>query len=487
MREIGPWNLPTKSSWDLAGYGPRIRNLMTKDDSQETEQTGRIDWSKKHLWQIQCVRDLLLLFAVLGLLLLGERLSLVTVPALLALLFAYLFEPLIVWLCRISKVTRRFASGGIVVATVMLIVIPILIGMGFGILQGATFAKGLAKRTGAVIASVESPNDAGLEADVGGGAWLAIRDYFVELQPPSTSAAKELAQEETPGGSEDTDAKSSADASTGPANQSEAELSILGIDRTVIAKGVSHAMKWLRDNADQTAKTVLGTSRGALTVAVSTISSVGVLLFGAFLTAFFFFFISGAWPGVVADGKALIPAEDRAKWLAIIAKMDRAVHGFVRGRLTIAFILAGFYTIGFWLIGVPAPLIAGPAVALLALIPYAALLVVPVVMAFLWLENQTGMRGTVAWVILAPIALYQIGQALDDYVLTPLIQGKSTNLDTPTILFASIAGGILLGFFGLLVAIPLAACTKILFHEVFWPRVQAWLRGHAKDPIPLDH
>ena len=449
---------------------------MTKDDSQESEQTGRIDWSKKHLWQIQWVRDLLLLFAVLGLLMLGERLSLVTVPAMLALLFAYLFEPLIVWLCRISKVTRRFASGGIVVGTVMLVVIPLLIGLGFGILQGATFAKDFAKQTSAVIASAAKPDDAKLEADVRSGAWLSIRDFLVHPDQPAGIAEPDNVEQV-----EDKGSKSDLPSS------SEENLSILGIDGAVLHKGLNYAVEWLSDNADQTAKTVLGTSRGALTVAVSTISSVSVLLFGAFLTAFFFFFISGAWPGVVADGKALIPAEDRTKWLAIIAKMDRAVHGFVRGRLTIAFILAGFYTIGFWLIGVPAPLIAGPAVALLALIPYAALLVVPVVMVFLWLENQTGMRGSVAWVILAPIVLYQIGQALDDYVLTPLIQGKSTNLDTPTILFASIAGGILLGFFGLLVAIPLAACTKILFDEVFWPRVQAWLRGHAKDPIPLDH
>ena len=50
----------------------------------------------------------------------------------------------------------------------------------------------------------------------------------------------------------------------------------------------------------------------------------------------------------------------------------------------------------------------------------------------------------------------------------------------------SIAGGILLGFFGMLVAIPLAACAKILFKEFVVPRYEAWTRGRAKDFLPLD-
>ena len=78
-----------------------------------------------------------------------------------------------------------------------------------------------------------------------------------------------------------------------------------------------------------------------------------------------------------------------------------------------------------------------------------------------------------------------LGQVLDDYVLTPLIQGKSTNMDTPSILFASMAGGTLAGVYGLLLAIPVAACLKILLKEVFWPRFRVWAEGKAKDFLPI--
>jgi predicted PurR-regulated permease PerM len=71
-------------------------------------------------------------------------------------------------------------------------------------------------------------------------------------------------------------------------------------------------------------------------------------------------------------------------------------------------------------------------------------------------------------------------------VLTPSIQGRSTHLATPTILFASIAGGVLAGFYGLLVAIPVAACVKILLDEVFWPRFKGWVHGQEPDFLPIE-
>ncbi|MEO0632339.1 MAG: AI-2E family transporter, partial [Planctomycetota bacterium] len=94
-------------------------------------------------------------------------------------------------------------------------------------------------------------------------------------------------------------------------------------------------------------------------------------------------------------------------------------------------------------------------------------------------------RGEIWWVIGAPLAVYFIGQALDDYVWTPLIQGKSTGMDTPTILFATLAGGALLGIYGLLLAIPLAACIKILLQEIFWPRFKQWSKGETPDFLPI--
>jgi len=420
---------------------------------KEPAKPPRPVWADLHLWQIQWVRDLLMVAAVVGLLLLGERLSLVTVPLLLALLFAYLFEPLIARMTRVKWISRRMAAAVVVLSVGLFVVVPAIFGLGFGILQGVDFARGFARNTSAVMKSYRAPENEELRADVE-GAWLTILEKLEELRDSQEAGGERIA--------------------------------FLGIDGELLSQGVEKAGDWLKENAERIATTALDTGRGALTVAVTTIGSIGVFLFVVFLTTFFFFFVSTSYPGILELGRSLLPDEDREKALDIIERMDRAVNGFIRGRVTIAFVQGVFYTIGFWLIGVPAPLIFGPTVAVITLVPYAGLLAVPVVMVMLWLQGLDGFRGEIWWVVLAPFGLYQIGQVLDDYVLTPIIQGKSTDLNTPTILFASIAGGVLLGFFGLLVAIPLAACAKILFDQLFWPRFKAWTQGAEKDFLPVD-
>lgn len=425
--------------------------ILAEDKKQPPAHT-RPAWADLHLWQIQGLRDLLLLLALFGLLVLGEKLSLVTVPVLLALTLAYLLEPVIVRMARIPRISRRMASGSIAVATVFFVVVPMGVGMAFAGLQGVDFAARVAAQTSAVIASVENPDDQEKRAHVSEGAWKDMRDFLVELREDV--------------GPEDTE--------------------ILGIDRTDLRKGLDYVVRFVRENAQRIGQQALSTSRDALTLAVTTFTSLGRMAFGLFLTFFFFFFASAGWPNVRVSVRGLIPEEQRVKSSEILHKMDAAISGFIRGRLTIALLQSAFYAIGFWLMGVPAPLFLGPAVALVTIIPYAGLLMVPIVIVLLWFEGHTGFRGSPWWILLAPLVWYQIAQALDDYVLTPLIQGKSTDLDTPAILFASIGGGILLGFFGLLVAIPLAACAKILFKELVLPRYKAWTSGRAQDFLPLD-
>ena len=56
----------------------------------------------------------------------------------------------------------------------------------------------------------------------------------------------------------------------------------------------------------------------------------------------------------------------------------------------------------------------------------------------------------------------------------------------PAILVAVLAGGSVLGGYGMLLAIPLAACCKILFTDLLMPRIRAWTKGEARDPLPID-
>ena len=96
-----------------------------------------IGWRDLHLWQIQPVRDVLLVLAIVGLFLLGEATSVVTVPLLLAILFAYLFEPVICWLESKTRFKRPAVVGGLIGATVLVVVVPTVLGIAVGVTQFA--------------------------------------------------------------------------------------------------------------------------------------------------------------------------------------------------------------------------------------------------------------------------------------------------------------------------------------------------------------
>ncbi|GJQ29935.1 MAG: hypothetical protein HBSAPP03_18190 [Phycisphaerae bacterium] len=441
-----------------------------------TPTDARPDWKSLHLWQIQPVRDGLVLAALFGLLYLGYVLSLVTVPILLALALAYLVEPLVRRLTRGGRVGRPMIAAAFIVLVTIVVVVPVGVGGAFAVVQGGKLAQRVAHNIDALVASVQRPEDGAARAEVvlAGRSWVRLRDSMVE-QERLTKAWRE-ARAAAAAGQADPDARP-----TPPPEPSDLYRVTLWVSQ------------WVKENASALGKSALdvtgGVAGGVAGAALSTVTRLSAILFGAFLTAFFFFFFCTGYGKVLAFWERLIPEKRKGRAIDLLAQMDAVIAGFVRGRLTICAAMIGVYTLGFYLIGVPAPLIVGPIVGLLTIVPYAAGAVgIPLAMLLLWLEPGAPLGAWQTqwwWVVLGPLLVTGVVQFLDDYVLTPRIQGKTTNMDTPTILFASIAGGALAGFYGMLLAIPVAACIKILVKEIVWPQFQAWSQGKARDVLPI--
>lgn len=407
-----------------------------------------------HLWQYQPVRDVLVIATVLLVLYLGYLVSIVTVPLLLALLLAYLFEPVVRVITRVRFVSRQAAAVIIIAVAAVVVVVPVTIAVAFAAVQGVGYAQQLANNTGALLESIDKPEDQTLYEALPSPAWRNIRDYVVELGEGRPEDA--------------------------PVDQYGRKIAPYTYNL------IRFITTWVTENAEAIGKEALQTGRGALSAAFHTVASIGMFVFTGFLTAFFFFFISTGFARVHNAVARYVPDDKEQKFFELAHKMDRVIAGFVRGRLTIALIQSAFFTLGYWMIGVPAPLILGPVVGILAIVPYIAMVGIPISIVLLWLEpSSIAWQNSVWWVVGAPIGVYALGQALDDYVLTPTIQGKSTNMDVPTILFATIAGGSLAGIYGMLLAIPVAACVKILLTDAVWPRVKDWKEGKAADPLPF--
>ncbi len=219
-----------------------------------------------------------------------------------------------------------------------------------------------------------------------------------------------------------------------------------------------------------------------------------------FLTAFCFVYFSLSFPAVTASIRALVPAGGKDRTLELLGMMDHAISGFVRGRILVCSVVGVIYAVGWTVVGVPHGWLLGLVTGLASLVPYLAAVGLPMA----WLLLAVGVGGgteagfyatkdpanghlAIIWwkVLLFPALVNVLAQALEDYVLNPLIQGKATNLHPVAILLAAIAGGSLAGLYGLILAIPAAACVKILLTEVVMPRLRAWLAGARRDPLPV--
>lgn len=436
----------------------------TGKPDRDAPEAPRRDWHRLRLWEIQFVRDLLVIAAIVGLVWLGHRLSVVTVPILLAMTLAYLVEPLVQRATRSRWIGRPFAAALIIALLSLAVVLPLTFGVGFAVVQGSSVAAELAVNIRQLQASVEQPDDQQAYLALPPGAWRTIRDYVIEAR-----TARDAAKEST----------TPARPESGPASA-----------RSTLAEAAIWGINWLSANAEaitsRLSRQALGTGAEAAKAAIRTAAAFGYLLFTLVLTAFFFFFVCTGYGRVKDFWQSLIPDRRRGRAIELLSKMDHVVAAFIRGRLLICLVLIIFDTAAYWLIGVPAPLILGPIVGLLALLPYASGLGALIAIVALWLgPSAGGIQPQWWWIVFAPLGVYAVAQVLDDYVLTPQIQGRATGLDVPSILFASIAGGALAGVYGLLLAIPTAACLKIVLKEVVWPRFRAWAEGRTADPLPI--
>ncbi|MBL8761812.1 MAG: AI-2E family transporter [Phycisphaerae bacterium] len=454
------------------------------------------DWTNRHIWQIQPVRDGLMILGVIWLLYLGYLLSIVTVPLLLAIALAYLFEPLVRKLTRRGLVSRAGVAVAIIVLAAVGVVGPVLFGGGFAAVQGGKYVARLTRNVDTLVKSVRKPDDAALKTALPGGTWLRIREYLVEEEANwkawHARDGVTPADVSTPPASDPTSAESSPIVATPPDADSaintpdtaadKPEPTPPGPEYELIRSGIA----WLGDNAGRIGQQALQKSSNVFGAVVDAAGTLGKIIFSGFLTAFFFFFFCTGYGKLLAFWDGLIPEKKKGRVFELAGRMDRVIAGFVRGRLTICAVLVCIYSLGYWFIGVPAPLILGPIVGICALLPYISGLGILIAAVLMALEPATGFQGAWWWIVGSPILVFAIAQGVDDYVLSPIIQGKNTDMDTPSILFASIAGGALAGVYGLLIAIPAAACIKILLHEVFWPKFRQWASGQAKDFLPIE-
>ncbi len=483
---------------------------MTKNDpasaTPEPVGDGAANLTRVHVWRIQAVRDVLLIIAVLAILRLGYEMSAITVPLLVALGLAYLFEPVISamqtrW--RWRRTTAVSVILGLFISAVVLVVVPVsfvVIGQTASFVKNAAggryadaFDKGLSLLPEKTREDVESARD-WLEETL---PWSAR--IFGDDEPAATPTPTATSDSATPDPAEPAAADAADDRA---AFGAESDVSEVDLQRMIAAE-VSRQLASvdrdpLQDLLDPSTASATDDQWSFGSSALDMVGAgarrlwglaLGVVELGllVFLVPFYFFFFAVSYPKVIRFARDLVPTEHRDEVFRLVTAMDRAVSGFVRGRLVISAILGTVFAVGWLIVGVPYSLALGLVVGIFCAVPYLSVIGVPVAIGLLAVDQVSMPEAErYAWwgILLWPTVVYGIGQTLDDWVLTPMIQGKATDLDPVSIVVAVLAGGSLAGVYGMLLAVPAAACVKILIRELVMPRVRDWSEGRARDPLP---
>jgi predicted PurR-regulated permease PerM len=197
------------------------------------------------------------------------------------------------------------------------------------------------------------------------------------------------------------------------------------------------------------------------------------------LIPIYFFFFAWHFNSMSQTVVRLIPFTHRPQTLHALRRMDTAVRGFVFERLLITVITGVLYATGWALTEVPYWFLLGVATGLASLVPYLSAIGWPLAVILKYADAVTaGQSVPTEWmaILLWPSVAYLVVQFIESWILTPWLQSHSTDMSAATILIVVFLGGAVGGLFGLIFAIPVAACFKILIEEFVRPRWLRWVR-----------
>ena len=177
------------------------------------------------------------------------------------------------------------------------------------------------------------------------------------------------------------------------------------------------------------------------------------------------FYLLRDWDDIVERMAVLIPRKYAAATNRITKECDDVLAEFLRGQLLVMLAQGFIYSLGLWVVGLEFSILIGLLAGLVSFVPYLGFIVgfsVASVAAYMQFHDLI----YVVYVLL----VFGAGQMIEGMLLTPMLVGDRIGLHPVAVIFAVMAGAQLFGFFGMLLALPVAAVITVLlrhFHEQY--------------------
>ncbi len=212
-------------------------------------------------------------------------------------------------------------------------------------------------------------------------------------------------------------------------------------------------------------------------------------LLGFLIVLLYMFFILTDYEKLSSAWITLIPKGKRTLAAMIVQDVKTGMNAYFRGQALIALCVGILFSIGFLIIDFPMAIGLGLFIGVLNLVPYLQTIgLLPTVMLAFIKSQETGQS---FWIILVcALAVFAVVQGIQDMILTPRIMGRAMGLNPAVILLSLSVWGSLMGFIGLIIALPLTTLLlsyyqRFVIKEPSLPASETW-QGETEASMAAD-
>ena len=197
---------------------------------------------------------------------------------------------------------------------------------------------------------------------------------------------------------------------------------------------------------------------------LSQTASIILSIVASLITLLYMFFILMDYEYLTANWIRIFPPKVRPFWNELMNDVERELNNYIRGQSAVAACMGVMFCVGFSLLDFPMAIGLGILIGIMDLVPYLhTFALIPTAFLAMLKAADTGQN---FWVIFGlAVGLFAVVQIITDMIVTPKIMGKAMGLNPAVLLLSLSVWGTILGFIGLIVALPLP--TIII---AYWPR-----------------
>ena len=182
------------------------------------------------------------------------------------------------------------------------------------------------------------------------------------------------------------------------------------------------------------------------------------------ITLLYTFFILLDYEYLTNNWIKIFPKKNRPFWHELAGDVERELNNYIRGQSLVALCMGIMFCVGFSIMDFPMAIGLGILIGVMDLVPYLhTFAIIPTAFLAMLKAADTGQN---FWMVFGlAVGLFILVQAITDMVVTPKIMGKAMGLNPAILLLSLSVWGALLGFIGLIIALPLT--TLII---AYWQR-----------------